>query len=166
MPGPWDLIRIYHNQTKNNNRTCYMLHNIWALKSNWPIRILNNLIFGFSSQFLISICCLSIYCPSTFWPMIDLYWSPYLCCYSCCDLYLPCAPRIRFATQDSSDQPIQTKVGSDQTDLSRALGVSDWLESRTGGARPTSVAHWGCQIHFGQALAVPWLSLLTVEDSF
>ena len=31
-------------------------------------------------------------------------------------------------------------------------GVSDWPESRTGGTRPTSVAHWGCQNYSSRAL--------------
>ena len=72
------------------------------------------------------------------------------------------APKMRCATQASSDQTIQTNIGSEQliqtkitsdlTQMSRALGVSDRLQSRTrvpnpprlrtGGARPTSVAHW------------------------
>ena len=45
LSGPWDLIWIYHNRTKQHNRTCYMLYNKWALKSDWPIRNLNYFYF-------------------------------------------------------------------------------------------------------------------------
>ena len=41
LNDPWDLIWIYHNRTKELNRTCYTLYNKWALKSDWPIRNLN-----------------------------------------------------------------------------------------------------------------------------
>ena len=63
-------------------------------------------------------------------------------------------PRTRCATKASSDQTIQTKIGSDESDLGCALGLRDWLEPRTGGAIPyrlesrtggtrTSVVHGG-----------------------
>ena len=48
-----------------------------------------------------------------------------------------------------------------QTVFNRALVVPDRLESSTGVT--TSVAHWRCQTHFGHALAVLWLTILTAE---
>ena len=74
-------------------------------------------------------------------------------------------PRTRFAAQVISVQTIQTKIGSDQSDFSRANGVPDRLWLHTGGDRMTWVAHRGartawvahlcCQMQLSRALRVP-----------
>ena len=78
---------------------------------------------------------------------------------------------LRDPSQLWSDHPDQYWLWSDRFVL--RTGVSDWLELHTGGAKPTWVAHWGCQTdlscaqgcqtNFGCVLGVPRLTLLTVQ---